>query len=120
MQKLFDILSLFRKGAEVANPEAWKDAGNAGTLVAAAVMALVKVLGDFGIGVQITLEQAASIGGGAASMWLFIVHNITSKRAGILPAKPDLQGVDGATGTRVQRVDKTADTAPNNPTQGLP
>jgi hypothetical protein len=90
--KLTDVIDLFRKGSEVANKEKWKDAGNIVPLLTAAIMAAVKLAGDYGYGIQLSVEEATGVATGVASVFLFVVHNITSKSAGILPAK-QLQGV---------------------------
>lgn len=87
MKTLIDILNLFRKGDAVANPEVWKDASNATTLLVPLLMAIVKVAGDFGYGLQLTTEEATSIAAGAVACVQFVIHNISSNKAGILPAK---------------------------------
>jgi hypothetical protein len=87
MGKLLNLLNLFRKGDAVANPEAWKDGGNAVMLLVPLFMAIVKIAGDFGYGLQLTTEEATSIAGGVVAAVQFVVHNISSDKAGILPAK---------------------------------
>jgi hypothetical protein len=86
--KLMDILSLFRKGSEVANKSTWKNVGTATPALAALIMALVKFACDRGwINVQITLEEATQIACGVSTAVLYIVHICSSKHAGILPAQ---------------------------------
>jgi len=87
MEKLMDLLSLFRKGNEVANPEAWKDGGNAATVLVPAIMMAVKVAGDYGIGITLDTTTAAAIAAGIVALVHFVLNNITSKRGGLLPAK---------------------------------
>lgn len=86
MEKLMDLFSLFRKGSEVSNPEAWKDGGNAATLLVPAMMAVLKVMGDYGLSFQMDSVTATAIAGGVVSFVQFIVHNVSSARAGILPS----------------------------------
>lgn len=87
MEKLVDLFNLFRKGDAVANKEAWKDGGNAVMLLVPLLMALVKIAGDFGYGITLTTEEATAIAGGVVGAVQFVVHNISSTQAGILPAK---------------------------------
>jgi len=100
--KLMNLINLFRKGDAVSNPEVWKDFGNAQMLVVPLLMAIVKVAGDFGYGLKLSTEDATAIAGGIVGSVQFVVHNVSSERAGILPAKrvPDAvrtepRGADG-------------------------
>lgn len=93
MKKLWMLLDLFRKGNELVNAEKWKAGGNATTLLVPIILLLVKLAGDFGYGFEITTEQATNIALGIVAIVQFIVHNITSKRAGILPAKEPAEPV---------------------------
>jgi len=90
--KLFNIINLFRKGHEVSNPEAWKTGGNAANLLVPAIMAAVKVAGDFGLGVELDTETAIAIAAGVVAIVQFVVLNISSKRAGVLPTIPEEPG----------------------------
>lgn len=88
MIKLLAILDLFRKGNQVANPEVWKDATNSGLLYGALIMSVLSALKIFfGVDLGMDLDTANSIGAGFGCLVAFIVNNISSKRAGILPAK---------------------------------
>lgn len=89
MNTLLDLLNLFRKGDSVANPEAWKDTGNAVMLLVPFITAAVKLAGDFGYGLTLTVDQATAIAGGVVAVVQFVVHNVSSDKAGILPAKAD-------------------------------
>ena len=89
MGKIVDIFSLFRKGSELTNAEVWKDRGNLVTVLVPVIMAAVKVAGDFGYGIELSTEDATNITLGTVAVVQFVIHNITSKRAGILPAKAD-------------------------------
>ena len=95
MGKLVSIWNLFRKGEAVANPEVWKDGGNAANLLVPLLVAIVKLLGDFGYGIQLSTETAVAIAGGLVAAVQFVVLNVSSKKAGILPAKDD--AFDGQT-----------------------
>lgn len=88
MEKLFAIIDLFRKGNQVANPEVWKDATNSGLLYGALIMSLLSALKIFfKIDIGMDLDTANSIGAGFGCLVAFVVNNISSKRAGILPPK---------------------------------
>ena len=89
MGKLIDIWNLFRKGESVSNPEAWKDGGNAANLLVPLLVGLVKLAGDFGYGIQLSTETAVAIAGGIVAAVQFVVLNVSSKKAGILPPKDD-------------------------------
>jgi len=87
MEKVMDLLSLFRKGNEVANPEAWHDGGNAAALLATVLTALVKVAGDFGYGIKLDTPTAIAIASGIVAVVHVVLNNITSKSGGLLPSK---------------------------------
>lgn len=87
--KIANLLNLFRKGEELANAEVWKDRANLATVIVPAVMAAVKVAGDYGYGIQLTTEEATNITLGIVAVVQFVIHNVTSKRAGVLPAKAE-------------------------------
>lgn len=93
MGKLLDIYQLFTKGQSVANPEAWKDGGNAVTLLVPLLMGLVKLAGDFGYGLTLSAADAGSIAAGIVAGVQFVVHNVSSPKAGILPTinRPDFE-----------------------------
>lgn len=110
--KIGDIIDLFRKGSAVANKEAWADSGNAAALITPAIMAAVKLAGDYGIGIQLSTQDAATIASGIVAVVLFVTHNITNKHAGILSAKPVSEVVQEAparTEEQVQSVSKPDD-----------
>lgn len=88
MEKIMCIFDLFRKGEQVANPEAWKDSANMGLLLGALIMGVLSALKVFfKIDIPMDLDTANSIGAGFGCLLAFVVNNISSKRAGILPAK---------------------------------
>lgn len=88
MNKLLALLDLFRKGNQVANPDVWKDATNSGLLYGALIMSILTMLKVFfKIDIGMDLDTANSIGAGFGCLVAFVVNNISSKRAGILPSK---------------------------------
>lgn len=100
--KLTAAVDLFRKGKEVSNVEDWKD-GNikAGTL-ASFVGAVLTAAGIFfGWHVNVSPEVILGVCTGIVSITGVVLPAITSKRAGLLPAKQepapieDHSGIDG-------------------------
>lgn len=85
MGKLIDFYNLFAKGQSVANPEAWKDGGNASMLLIPMFMAMIKLAGDFGYGFTLSTTDASAIAGGIVAGVQFVIHNISSAKAGIVP-----------------------------------
>ena len=105
LKKLLDFLSLFRKGKELANVEIWKDRGNAISLLIPVILALVKVAGDFNlVAVELSTEEASAIAFGIVSLVQFVIGNITSKRAGILPEKPSAEPVQQVERIRAENI----------------
>lgn len=103
--KLMDLLSLFRKGNELANSDVWKDRGNVVTLLTPFLVTLVKLAGDFNlVTVQLSIEDATAIALGIVSVVQFILHNTTSKRAGLLPAKQPAETVQTVEPNSVESV----------------
>lgn len=80
------ILDLFRKGNEVANKGLYKDGANATFILASFLTAAVKLTEAFGYLVEVDSETVTAIAGGIAAIVLFVINNITSRKAGILPA----------------------------------
>jgi len=88
MNKIIAIIDLFRKGSQVANPEVWKDNTNLGLLLGALIMSVLSALKIFfDIDLGMDLNTANSIGAGFGCLIAFVVNNISSKRAGVLPSK---------------------------------
>lgn len=108
-EKLGSFINLFRKGSEVANVEAWKTGGISVGALAAAFGALVAFGGTFGINVPITPDQINGIATGIIAIVGVVLPLITSKRAGLLPAKePELAPVeDHSFSSAVQPVAET-------------
>lgn len=85
--KLTALIDLFRKGSEVSNVEAWKSGGIKASALAAAMLAVVKVLSSFGYEVPLTPEQINDLAAGLLLIVGVLLPAATSKRAGILPTK---------------------------------
>lgn len=117
LEKVSACWNLFRKGEEVANPEAWKNAHNFGLILGAAILALINVLKAFDVKFPVSMDvnQANVIGFGLATLFSFVLNNITSARAGILPAKnKPAQPVPAANG------DAESDTDSRSQMQSVP
>lgn len=85
--KLTAFIDLFRKGSEVTNVEKWKSGGITVAALSAAFIALLQTLAAFGYNLPITPEQINDISTGVIAVVGVLLPAITSKRAGILPAK---------------------------------
>lgn len=88
MEKLFAFLAVLRKGSEVSDVEAWKKHQINGNLIAGLIIALVALAKAFGYELPVDDKAALSIGGGIVTVINIMLTAATSKRAGILPAKP--------------------------------
>ncbi|BBB61916.1 hypothetical protein UNDKW_3643 [Undibacterium sp. KW1] len=87
LEKVNAVINLFRKGSEVSNVEAWKNRGISVAALAAAMGALAQFGDAFGIHVAITPEQLNGLAVGIVTLVGIVLPVITSKRAGLLPAK---------------------------------
>jgi len=89
--KMFDKLraglNVFRKGSEIANPEAWKTGQITGTVIGALLIALVNLAQAYNIQLPIDADSANAIGGGIVAIANILLTAATSRKAGILPAK---------------------------------
>lgn len=86
-EKLGAIINLFRKGSEVSNVEAWKTGGISVAALSAALGALVQFGDAFGVHIKITPDQVNGLAIGVIALVGVVLPAITSKRAGLLPAK---------------------------------
>ena len=89
MGKLLALLDLFRKGNQVADPQAWKAGQVNAAYLGALVLALVAVAKAFGFDLPMDRDTALLIGGGVFAFVNWVLTIVTSRKAGILPAKPD-------------------------------
>lgn len=86
-EKLGAIWNLFRKGEEIANAEAWKTGTISVSALTAFLFAAVKL--TKGTQYEIPLDEASveAFSGAVLTIASTIMHVVTSKKAGILPAK---------------------------------
>lgn len=89
MDKIFALINLFRKGNEVADVEKWKKRQIDANYLAGFLLALFGVFKVLGVELPITDEAALTIAGGILAAVNVGLTAVTSKRAGLLPAKPD-------------------------------
>lgn len=86
-EKINAIINLFRKGSEVSNVELWKNGGISIAALAAAMGAALQFGNAFGLHLSIASEQLNGLAIGIVSLVGVVLPVITSKRAGLLPAK---------------------------------
>lgn len=89
MDKIFAFINLFRKGNEVANVEKWKKRQIDANYLAGFLLALFGVFKVLGWELPITDEAALTIAGGILAAVNVGLTAVTSKRAGLLPEKPE-------------------------------
>lgn len=89
LEKLGALINLFRKGSEVSNVELWKTGGISVAALSATLGAVLQFSDAFGLHISVTPDQINGIAIGVVSLVGIVLPLITSKRAGILPAKPD-------------------------------
>lgn len=87
--KLSLFIDVFRKGSEVANAEAWKTGQITGTLVGGLIIALANISAAYSHPLPIDTGTANVIGAGIVAFANVLLTAATSKRAGLLPAKPE-------------------------------
>lgn len=94
MNKILSIVNLLRKGSEVANPGAWKNA----EILASFLLALVAAAAAFGAPIALTGDQVADIAAGVIALANVVLTVISSKKVGILPSTaPDLPKIEPPT-----------------------
>ena len=112
MNKMMVFIDLFRKGKSLLNVGAWKAGQITANMIGAAILAAVAVLRSFGYDLPISTEDAMLIGGGIIAAVNVILTSITSKAAGILPAKQPEQDLfsipEPTAGKNVQGEDKAS------------
>lgn len=86
--KITSIFNLFRKGQEVSNVEAWKTGQISANILAGVFLAGVQVAKAFDYEIPMDEATANSLAIGVIAAVNFVFTIITSKKAGILPAKP--------------------------------
>lgn len=88
-EKIGAVINLFRKGSEVSNVEAWKTGGISIGVLAAFFGALLSFGDAFGLHLAVTPEQINGIATGVIALVGVVLPLVTSKRAGILPARAE-------------------------------
>jgi len=87
MNKLIALFSVFRKGKEVANPEAWKKGQITGSVIAGLLAAIVALAKTFGYDLPLSDADILSIGTSiVVIVGLFVNPAITiasSKKVGL-------------------------------------
>lgn len=115
MNKMFAFVNLLRKGAEISDGEKWKKRQIDANIFGGFIIALVTVAKAFGYELPVDEEVAYTIGGGIVAMVNVVLTSVTSKKAGILPAKSednsgsDSNGAQGLYKEPVQPKDDTED-----------
>lgn len=94
MSKIAALFSLFRKGSEVSNVEAWKTGQITANTVVALLAAVVAVARAFGVDFHLADADLAAIAGGVFAAGNVIVTIVTSKRAGLPAPVPPNGGPD--------------------------
>jgi hypothetical protein len=96
MNKVLAVIDLFRKGSEVANVEAWKSGQISANALALFMLAANAAANAYGHGIALDDATALCIATGVLAIVNVVATNVSSARAGILPAKPtDFPRVDG-------------------------
>jgi hypothetical protein len=92
MNKLIALFSVFRKGKEVANPEAWKNGQITGSVIAGLLAAIVALAKTFGYDLPLSDADILSIGTSiVVIVGLFVNPAITiasSKKVGLPTSHP--------------------------------
>lgn len=89
MDKLMALFGLLRKGAEVADAEKWKAHQITGNMIGGVLLAAVFAAKAYGYDLPMDEESAVALGGGIVAGFNVVFTAITSKRAGLLPAKAE-------------------------------
>lgn len=92
MNKLIALFSVFRKGKEVANPEAWKKGQVTGSIVAGLLASILALAKAFGYELPLSDDEILSIGTAiVVIVGLFVNPAITiasSKKIGVSTTSP--------------------------------
>ena len=85
--KLSVFFDLFRKGQEISNAEAWKKGTISVSAISAFLYAIVKL--TKGTQYEVPLDEASveAFAGAVLTLAATVMHIVTSKKAGVLPAK---------------------------------
>lgn len=85
LEKITSVVSLFRLGQSVDNPDAWKKGAITVTVLAPVLLAANQVAKAYGYDIGLTDDQATEVAGGIIAVVNIVVHLISSKTLGVLP-----------------------------------
>lgn len=86
MEKLMAYFDVLRVGSQVADPVAWKKRQINGTIVAALILALVKLARGYGYEIPVDQETANVIGLAVIAVVNIVLTLATSQKVGCLSA----------------------------------
>ena len=89
MEKLWALLSLFRKGNAVADPELWKNGGITAATITGLLYAIIATAKSFGYEIPINESDVGGIAIGVLSVGHVVLTLVTSTKVG-LAAKNDI------------------------------
>lgn len=114
-ERLGIFISLFRKGNEVADVEKWKKHQMTATIVAPFLAALLMLAKSYGYDIPLNNEDLLQLAGGVVVVVNLVLTMATSKRAGILPAKPSAPAAQVPTPASDPAPAPAAQSAPDAP-----
>ena len=83
MNKLFALLTLFRKGNAVADPSLWKKRQVEATMLGGVIVAGIQVLQAFGVDLPITADDATALAAGLLVLINTCLTYVTTDKIGI-------------------------------------
>lgn len=83
MNKLFALLTLFRKGNAVADPSLWKKRQVEATMLGGVIVAGIQVLQAFGVDLPITADDATALAAGLLVLINACLTYVTTDKIGI-------------------------------------
>lgn len=83
MNKLFALLTLFRKGNAVADPSLWKKRQVEATMLGGVIVAGIQVLQAFGVDLPITADDATALAAGMLVLINACLTYVTTDKIGI-------------------------------------
>jgi hypothetical protein len=86
--KLKALFAVFRQGAAVANPKAWKQGQITATILGGFFMALVTAAKAFGYDIPLDNDTALAVAGGLVAGANWILTIVTSKHVGLPGLQP--------------------------------
>ena len=83
MNKLQEVLRVFKKGNAVENPTKWKNIQINTTILASFLIAIVNAFAVFGYSIPIDVDAANNIAGAFVAVFNLILTVSTSEKVGI-------------------------------------